>query len=203
MMQNTTTSVFTTALVTVADGGTLQGNALLSAVTVQKGGTMQGGIGLTSGTLRLNTNLTLQQGATVRCMLGPSAGGTQISVKGNIAHNADTLLIVVPEGRQLAVGDEVQVFAEGFAKATGDVIVRCESQGYVYEFDTSTLNIDGKVRVASKTDAVRGVVADGSELVDVYSPDGILLRRQVPVSESLKSLPRGVYIVGGVKTVKK
>ncbi|MBR1484324.1 MAG: cellulosome protein [Prevotella sp.] len=203
MMQNATTTVFTTALVTVAEGGTLQGNALLSAVTVQKGGTLQGGIGLASGTLRLNTNLILQQGATMRCLLGASTGGTQISVKGNITHNGDTLLIVVPASRQLAVGDEVQVFAEGFAKATGNVIVRCESENYAYEFDTSTLNTDGKVRVASKTDAVRGVVADGQTLVDVYSADGVLLRRQVPVSESLKTLPRGVYIVGGVKTVKK
>lgn len=39
--------------------------------------------------------------------------------------------------------------------------------------------------------------------VDVYSMAGTLLRRGVPASEALSTLPAGIYVVGGKKVVKK
>ena len=199
--QNTTSAVFTTATVTVVSGATLQGNALLSGVTVQKGGTLQGGLGTATGTLRIGGNLNLADGATVRCVLG-AATNTQINVKGEIAHHGDTLLIVVPATRLLNPGDEIQVFAATFSDATGQVVVRCESEGRGYQFDTSTLNTDGKVRVLSATDAIHGLNA-ADALVNVYATDGKLLKSSVPVADALSGLPAGVYLVGGRKVVKR
>lgn len=193
-VQNTSQTTFTSAAVTVAGGGTLQGTALLSNVIVQKGGTIQGGLGVASGSLRIGSNLTLQQGATVRCVLGTGTINTQLKVSGKITHNADTLVIVVPDGRQLSVGDEIQVFAEGFSSAMGDVIVRCETVGNNYEFDTSTLNTDGRVRVAAVTDGIGSILCAGS-LVNVYSTDGHLLRQQLPYDKVLETLPSGIYIL--------
>lgn len=55
-----------------------------------------------------------------------------------------------------------------------------------------------RIMVGSTTD-IRQALADGSRLVDVYSLQGILLRKGVESSKALNGLPAGVYVVGGKK----
>ena len=169
-LSNSSTTVFTTGLITVAEGGTLQGNALASAVTVNKGGTITAGISGITGTLRLNGALRLNEGSTLLCKLSKT-GNDKFTVKGAITHSADTLLISIPKGRTLNVGDELTIFNSGFSSATGEPIVKCVTNGMTYDFDTSTLNTDGKIRVAKVYD-VADVNRDGS--VDVADISAII-----------------------------
>ena len=41
------------------------------------------------------------------------------------------------------------------------------------------------------------------QIVDVYSTDGIIIRRKVANSKALDNLPKGIYIVNGKKVIKK
>lgn len=201
--QNATSTAFTSAAVTVGNGGTLAGTALLQNVTVQKGGTVLGGLGTTgTGVLRLSGNLVMNEGASMRCLLGSRTGNSRLNVKGKITHNADTLVIVVPAGRQLSVGDEIQVFTAGFSSASGEVIVRSECEDAIYEFDCSLLNSEGKLTVMSALTGIQTLQGTDTQ-IDVYSLDGQLLRSKVSQHEVLEGLPAGVYVLGNGKKVKK
>lgn len=46
-------------------------------------------------------------------------------------------------------------------------------------------------------------VATDVQFVDVYSTDGIIIRRKVANSKALDNLPKGIYIVNGKKVIKK
>ncbi len=62
-----------------------------------------------------------------------------------------------------------------------------------------------RISTVTLTDAagVEGIDTDMTDVpVDVYSMQGVMLRRDVNRAEALTGLPAGIYIVGGVKTVK-
>ena len=212
---NSSTSVMTSGTVSVAAGGLLAGTGLLQSVTVRNGGIVKGGLATSkTGALRLNGNLNLQAGATTLVCLGTSASNTRITVSGKIIHNADTLLIEVPAGRTLAIGEEIQVYTAGFSFASGDVIVKCQAPDSEYQFDTTLLNTEGKLVVTAVT-AIGSPTLKSRTLnettVSVFTADGALLRSNVPSIEATSGLPAGVYIVGhringtvvGKKVLKK
>ena len=203
-LQNGTSTAMTTGNITVQKGGQLLGTALASTVIVQNGGTITGGLEQsTTGSLRINGNLTLQAGATVKVRLGKASGNTTIAAKAAIKHNGDTILVSIPAGRTLDVGDELTVFSTGFSSATGNFLVKCEAEdGATYEFDSSTLLTDGKLRVSSVASGIAAIPA-ADDLVDVYATDGTKLRTAVPFRQALDGLHPGIYIVGGVKVTKK
>ena len=203
-LQNSTSNVFTSGTITVQQGGRLLGTALAGDVTVQRGGIVTGGLASSStGTLRVNGTLTLQAGATLTVRLGKTSGNTQIAPKGAVMHEGDTILVSIPAGRTLSVGDELTVFKTGFTTATGEFVVKCEAEdGITYEFDSSTLLTDGKLRVSALSAGVVAIPAPDAE-VDVYSADGRRQRTAVSFSRALDGLPAGIYIVGGVKVVKR
>ena len=196
-------TVMTTGQITVNAGGTLQGNNRVSSVVINKGGVLAatGIVATLPGNFNM-TNLTLQTGATLRCVLSANAN-SRFTVSGNIRHNGDTLLIVVPATRQLNDGDELTIFPTGFASATGEIVVKCETaDGKVYTFDTLMLNTDGKVRVTGVTDGIHGVIADDA-LVNVYTADGICVRQQSLKRKALSGLPQGIYIMQSEKIRQK
>lgn len=203
-MQNTSATAMTSGAITVQNGGTLLGTAMTSAVTVQKGGVITGGLATaTSGTLRINGALTLQAGSTVKVRLGLNSGNTMIGAKSTITHKNDTILICVPAWRTLNVDDEITVFSPGFTSATGTFLVKCETaDGSEYEFDSSTLLTDGKLRVTQVATGI-GDIPSPDTLVDVYSTSGAKLSTAVPFSKALDGLRDGIYIVGGKKISKK
>ena len=203
-LQNTTATVMTSGAITVQKGGCLLGNGTAGAVTVQNGGVITGGLeSINTGSLRVANTLTLQAGSTLLVRMGKNSGNSTITAKGSIKHTNDTILVRVPEGRVLEVGEELTIFSSGFTSATGTFIVKCEAEdGSTYEFDSSTLLEDGKLRVAS---AVTGIatVPDADALVDVYTLDGVKVREEVEFRHALDGLQRGVYIVGGRKVYKR
>ena len=193
----------TSGSITVGNGGTLSGNGLAGTVNVNKGGVLAAGISnVTAGMLRM-ASLNLRQGATVLCQLYRS-GNSKFKVSGNITHANDTLLLVIPATRTLEVGDEIEVFPAGFTSAKGNVIVKCQvEEGQdSYEFDTSTLNTDGKLRVSAVTTGISSITLQNRSN-DIYTTDGRLLRRADNDHELQYSLPSGVYIIGGKKVIVK
>ncbi len=193
---NSTSTAITSGLITVAKGGTLTGNALTANVTVANGGTVTGGINNSVGTLRIGGNLTLAAGSTLLCQLS-ATNNSKLNVSGTVRHNGDTILVRIPATRTLEVGDEITVFTSG--TQTGSFVVKVEAEDTTYEFDSSTLLTDGKLRVASVS-AIAPVL-QGNALVDVYSADGMKLRAAVPAARALDGLPAGMYIVGGRKVL--
>lgn len=161
-LQNTSSNTLCSGLITVAKGGTLTGTA-----TVQ--------------------NVTMKQGATILCMLTASSN-SRLTVKGNLTHSGDTLLVRIPSTRKLKEGDELTVFnVQGTHK--GDVTVKTEAEdGTAYEFDTTNLLTDGIIRVKS--------VVTGIELIHNEKGSGTMFdlsgrRVQIP--------KRGLLIIDGKK----
>ena len=67
--------------------------------------------------------------------------------------------------------------------------------GGVAQANRLLVNVDGEVTAVD--DALQAEEAD--PLVDVYSMDGLRLKRGVRKSAALEGLPRGIYVVGGEK----
>ena len=181
------TSPITVSAGTLELQNTSTTNVLCSGtITVGKAGTL-------TGTAAVQT-INMQQGSTFLCTLTASSN-SKLTVKGNLNHNGDTLLVSIPATRKLKVGDELTVFnVTGTHK--GDVIVKVEAaDGTDYQFDTSLLLSDGKLVVSSATNGIEGISSENA-IVDVYTTDGILLRKNTMRTDALDGLPAGIYIVG-------
>lgn len=166
-LQNTSTNVLCSGLITVAKGGTLTGMA-----TVQ--------------------SLTMQQGSTFLCTLTANSN-SKLTVKGNLTHNGDTLLVRVPATRKLKTGDELTVFnVTGTHK--GDVIVKVEADTD-YQFDTSLLLSEGKMVVTAVSTGIEDISGEET-IVDVYTTDGALLRKNAVRTHALDGLPAGIFVIG-------
>ena len=164
-LQNTSSNVMCSGTITVAKGATLTGTATVQAVT-------------------------MQQGATFVCTL--TLSNSKLTVKGNLTHNGDTLLIHVPSYRKLKEGDELTVFdVAGTHK--GEVVVKAEAEdGTYYVFDTTSLLTDGKVRVVSVSTGIHSVENGQSAMDDqIYDLQG----RRVPTSK------HGLYIKNGKNVI--
>ena len=132
-LQNYSSALLCSGLITVGKGGTLTGTATVQSVA-------------------------MQEGASYLCTLTASSN-LRLTVKGNLTHNNDTLIVHVPATRKLKEGDELTVFnVEG--THSGNVIVRSEAEdGTVYEFDTTSLLTDGKIRVKFVATGIEGLTS--------------------------------------------
>jgi hypothetical protein len=171
-LSNTTATPITTGLVTVAAKGIITGTA-----TVQ--------------------NLTLDKGATTICQLKAS-GNTRLTVKGNLKHNGDTILVIIPSTRQLEVGDEITVFNIS-GTHTGNFIVKVDDAGVGYELDASTFLTDGKLRVEAISNGINAIITPET-MVDVYTVGGICLYTKTPYTTVRGLLRSGTYVIKGGNT---
>ena len=99
------------------------------------------------------------------------------------------------------MGDEITVYKVS-GQHTGTFVVKVDDGGAGYEFDTSTLLTDGKLRVTAITDALSAPIASNS-LVDVYTTDGICLFLRRPYSEVRSTLRPGTYVLVFGNTSRK
>ena len=162
-LSNTSATPITTGLISVASKAVITGTA-----TVQ--------------------NLTMRSGSTTLCQLKTS-GNSVITVKENLKHNNDTILVVIPTTRKLKVGDEITVFKVS-GSHTGSFFLKVDDEGAGYEFDTSTLLTDGKLRVTSVT-KLNALTSDSSRSA-IFDLSG----RRIPTPS------KGVYIKNGKKFTK-
>lgn len=170
VLQNYTSNVLCSGLITIGKGGTLTSTG---TATVQ--------------------SVTMQDGASYLCPLTASSN-PRLTVKGNLTHNNDTLLIQVPATRKLKEGDELTLFkVEG--THSGQVIVKAEAEdGTIYEFDTTSLLTDGIIRVKSVATSIKSLTPALSQDEEaVYDLSG--RRTQAP--------SRGVMIKNGKKIIIK
>ena len=201
-MVNGTTTIFTSSAITVNNGGTLEGTALLQSVNVNSGGTITGGQHLLpNGTLRIKGALTMKKGATLLVRLTAS-GNSRITVGGDIRHEGDTILVSIPSGRKLTVGDVLTVFTPGFTSATGDVVVKAVAEdGIVYRLDASTLNTDGMLRVAGSDTGIYGVNrVTEDDVAPVYDISG--RRMEYPAESDRAKRQKKVYVRSGAKVLR-
>ena len=174
-LTNSSATAITTGLVTVNAGGVITGSAALQ-------------------------NLTMKEGATTLCQL-KATGNTCLAVVGNLKHDGDTILVVVPATRKLQEGDEITVYKVS-GQHTGTVVVKVDDGGAGYEFDCSTLLTDGKLRVRGTANGLNAVM-DGNSLVDVYTTDGVCLLVRKPYAEVRSLLQPGVYVLVSGNTSRK
>ena len=166
-LTNTSSTPITTGLITVSANGIITGTA-----TVQ--------------------NLTMKEKAVTLCQL-KSSGNTHLTVKGNLQHNGDTILVVVPTSRKLNVGDEITIYNVS-GTHTGTFFVKVDDGGMGYVFDSSTLLTDGKLRVTSIT-KIQATAISADDVVDIYNSNGICLCKQKQYAEALATLHPGTYVV--------
>ena len=166
-LTNTSSTPVTTGLITVSANGIITGTA-----TVQ--------------------NLTMKEKAVTLCQL-KSSGNTRLTVKGNLQHNGDTILVVVPTSRKLNVGDEITIYNVS-GTHTGTFFVKVDDGGMGYVFDSSTLLTDGKLRVTSIT-KIQATAISADDVVDIYNSNGICLCKQKQYAEALATLHPGTYVV--------
>ena len=166
-LTNTSSTPITTGLITVSANGIITGTA-----TVQ--------------------NLTMKEKAVTLCQL-KSSGNTRLTVKGDLQHNGDTILVVVPTSRKLNVGDEITVYNVS-GTHTGTFFVQVDDGGMGYVFDSSTLLTDGKLRVTSIT-KIQATAISADDVVDIYNSNGICLCKQKQYAEALATLHPGTYVV--------
>ena len=180
------------------NGGTLElSNATSTAVTT--GQITVNATGTITGTATVQ-NLSLKKGATTLCQLN-SYSNTCLTVKGNLKHDGDTILVSIPATRQLQIGNEITVFQVS-GTHTGSYIVKVDDGGKGYEFDSSTLLADGKLRVTGMANAIDTIIAD-DDLVDIYTTSGICLFSRKPYTAARASLTPGTYIVVHGKVSRK
>ena len=172
------------------NGGTLE-LINTSSTPVTTGQVNVNSTGVITGTATLQ-NLSLKNGSTALCQLN-AYGNTCLTVKGNLKHDGDTILVAVPTTRQLQIGDEITVFNVS-GSHTGQFLVKVDDGGVGYEFDSSTLLTDGKLRVSAITDVVGTVIAD-DDLVDIYTTSGVCLYVRKPYAAARAALRPGTYIV--------
>jgi autotransporter-associated beta strand protein len=180
----------TTGNIIVYGGGTLLGTGITKNVIVQKGGIVDAGTGtLTTGTLTVGGNLTLNAGATLRVRVR-TVTNSKYNIGGTLTMNGDTLLLD-NLGRTYKNGDELTLFT-GNGTRSGKYILKpaVPAEGFVW--DDSSLLSDGILRVAA-TDGIAHIGVNC--MVDVYSVGGTLLRTNEPCSKALNGLPHGTYIV--------
>lgn len=112
--------------------------------------------------------------------------GPNISYLGNIIH----IKPVAPVARAAS---------GAFKVAVNDESVTPDADG-VY-----TIVVDGNKKIKISKDTPSGVAdnfADGNELFDIYTIQGVVVKRNAS-NEDLNQLPAGIYVAGGKKVVVK
>lgn len=194
---NTTGNV-TSGTMTIANGGMLAGTGNVATVNVQAGGVINPGLTETLvGTIKVTKSLSMQQNATIVIKVSGSNG--KIDVTGDTFTMAgnDTILISPIKGKSFADGDRLVIFT-GKRPMNGWIIKSTDGS----QWDDSTLATDGAITCKLASTGIAGVEADASELVDVVTLDGVVIRSNVERCKATDHLPRGVYVVGG-KVIRK
>ncbi len=146
------TSATGSGAVSVSSGGTLGGTGRIAGATTVAGTLTPGEAG--SGILTFASSLTLEETATLQISVGGEARGTDftaLDVDGMLTLGG-TLSLVLEEGFNLAPGGEASfhLLDAGSLSATFTLFdLPTFWEGNALEWDTSTLHLNGTLRVAA------------------------------------------------------
>ena len=195
-----TTGTATTGMITVSKGATLAGTGSTTSVTAQNGAIVSPGYSETlPGTLKITGNCTMQSGATLLIRIKSSSNsklnvqGTTFTMAGN-----DTIKIQPIDGRTFEVGDKLTIFP-GTRPASGWIIASTDGS----EWDDSMLATDGTLTCTAATSGISAITTSDTDIVDVTTIDGRIVRQNITRGCATEGLPSGIYIIGGRKTVVK
>ena len=195
-----TTGTATTGMITVSKGATLAGTGSTTSVTAQNGAIVSPGYSETlPGTLKITGNCTMQSGATLLIRIKKSSNsklnvqGTTFTMAGN-----DTIKIQPIDGRTFEIGDKLTIFP-GTRPASGWIIASTDGS----EWDDSMLATDGTLTCTAATSGISAITTSDTDIVDVTTIDGSIIRQNITRGCATEGLPSGIYIIGGRKTVVK
>lgn len=189
-----TTAPTTSALVTVASGGTVCGTGQAAGIVVNKNGTLRAGkpTSIATGILTLTGNLTVADGALIVVRGRGISRHDKFVVNGKVS-------LVNPQFRmerlsgEWSAGDELQVFeCAGGIQLSGTPTFEPAVPIAGYLWDASRLASDGIIAVSPDPTAIQQIKADAddAELLDVSG-------RRVAHPDR-----HGIFIQNGQKTVR-
>lgn len=139
------------------------------------------------------TLCALDAGTTGSLNIENKAVFTGSMTAGKVTLKDAVLRPMIPDGKELAVGEVVRLFSS--PSISGTFVV----DGNGYEWDTSQLLTDGTLTMLARSSAIDAVEIGPDSGVDVYALSGILLIHDQPWGEARKTLRPGYYIINGVK----
>lgn len=185
-----------TGALTVVRGATLSGRGVLanSSVTVAAGAVLRSGVSetATTGNLQFSEkNVTVN--GTAQAYIGTRTTFSRFTAIGTLRLNG-TLVLKGREGLALPVGTEVRLFeAASIVLGSNLKLELCEPNAALgLTWDTSRLASEGVLVVADAPVGIQQAQAD-VQPEELYTLQGVRC--------SARSLPNGVYIRNGVKTL--
>lgn len=200
-----TSGTLTTGTITVQDSGYVAGMGTANSILVKAGGILSAGLSRDATgyvPLKTTSNLIVYSGGT---LLVKATGvlNDKFQIGGTMCRFMSGAKIRVEAlgGRTFAAGDELSVFNASSLKPTIPADLTVESSDGS-QWSTEKLSTEGKLVCVAAT-GIKGTTVRTSATVNVYTPEGRMVRADVPVDQVLDNLPKGIYIVNGKKMVKK
>ncbi|MBE6255541.1 MAG: hypothetical protein E7105_08540 [Prevotella sp.] len=196
----------TTGTITVRSGGLLTGTGQVQNVVVQSNGTLGAGQSATAvGTLTVNGTLTLNSGAVLRLRTRSTATRTTcdaFKVAGTVKLTSPVINVTELNTSYEMVDDaELQVFTgAGAVTVSGTVTMQPATPKAGYLWDTSALTTEGIIRVVADPVGITSPAAAPSQTGAVYDLAG---RKIAEDKSSARQATKGIYVINGVKVLKK
>ena len=171
VIANTSGSGTGTGAVTVNNTGTLMGTGIITgSVTVNAGGSVMPGLSETqTGNLRLNSNITVKEGAVITIKIA-KPNFDILSGNGNLVMENNSGLRLINTGADFAEGDEFVIFAMTGSKTIDGKIAFVAPpalpEGLVW--DLSNLATTGSVKVVQQ-----GSITELPSIITTLLPDGL------------------------------
>ena len=163
---------------------------------------------LTGGALEAHTP-ALFQGETERTTLTFSASDAEVAATADavltkaIGENGYTLTGSLSTIDALTEGDLFIAKDMFWSVGTENTVGMQAFRAYIDAPEAGPAQVNALRILIGDATSIRQALSDGTLPVDVYSLQGVQLRKNVARDAALEGLPAGIYIVGGKKVVKK
>ena len=148
--------------------------------------------GKTSGTTVTFSASEAEVAATADAVLTKTIGESGYTLTGSLS-TIDALSegdLFIAKDKFWSVGTQNTVGMQAF-------------RAYIDEPESAPARVNALRILIGDATSIRQALSDGTLPVDVYSLQGVQLRKNVARDAALEGLPAGIYIVGGKKVVKK
>lgn len=196
----------TTGTITVRSGGLLTGTGQVQNVLVQSNGTLGAGQTATAvGTLTVNGTLTLNAGAVLRLRTKSTTTRTTcdaFKVAGTVKLTSPVINVTeLSTSYEIVDGTELKVFTgTGAVTVSGTVTMQPTTPKPGFLWDTTALATEGVIRVVADPTGINSLPSESTQVGAVYDLSG----RKIADDKSVaRQLPKGVYVIDGVKVLKK
>ena len=190
---------------------TIEGASLYEATEIVADGSEESILAVqpvTGSALEANTP-ALFQGETAGTTVTFSASGAEVAATADavltktIGTSGYTLTGSLSTINPLATGDLFIAKNRFWSVGTQNTVGMQAFRAYIDAPEAGPAQVNVLRILIGDATSIRQILSDGTLPVDVYSLQGVQLRKNVERGEALEGLPAGIYIVGGKKVVKK